>query len=141
MEEIEKQLRERLKRNAFMQHNHIELERVTMDGAVFSLEIRPESKNPMGIVHGGVFYSMADNAAGFAAHTDGRCYVTQSGSMNFLHNRAEGIVRAEARVRHRGKSTCLAVVDITDEEGTLLATGDFSFFCVDRALLDKKAGK
>ena len=45
------------------------------DHAVVRLNIKPESKNSYGMVHGGAIYAMADNATGFAAHTDGRNYV------------------------------------------------------------------
>ena len=132
MDQVEKQLKElRLRENAFTRHNHFELEAVERDRAVYKLEIRPESKNPYGMVHGGALYTMADDAAGAAAHTDGRHYVTQNGSLHFLKNQPSGIIRAEGRVRRRGKATCLAVVDITNEDGELLATGDFSYFCVD----------
>ena len=54
-------------------------------------------------------------------------------------NQAAGTVRATAWVRHRGKSTVLTAVDITGEGGKLLATGEFTFFCVDKALMDQKA--
>ena len=74
-----------------------------------------------------------------AVHTDGRFYVTQTSSLHFLRNQGAGAVRAEGRVRHRGKSTCLAEVDITGEDGALLATGEFTFFCVDPALLEQRA--
>ena len=84
---------------------------------------------------------MADNATGTAAHTDGRYYVTQTSSLHFLRNQASGVVRATAWVRHRGKSTVLTAVDITGEGGKLLATGEFTFFCVDKALMDQKAPK
>ena len=90
------------KKNLFATYNHIEAEFVEPDHAIFKLEIRPESKNPYGIVHGGAIYTMADNATGYAAHTDGRSYVTQGSSMHFLRNQSEGIVRADAKVRHRG---------------------------------------
>lgn len=139
MEDLELQTQRRLSRNAFMLYNHIELESVRQDRAVFRLTIRPESKNPFGMVHGGALYTLADNAAGVAAHTDGRAYVTQTSSLHFLRNQAEGAVRAEGRVRHRGKSTCLTEVDITGSDGTLLATGEFTFFCVDPALMEQKA--
>lgn len=138
MEDLLKRTRDRLSRNAFMHYNHMELESVRPDGAVFRLEIRPESKNPFGMVHGGALYTLADNAAGVAAHTDGRAYVTQTSSLHFLRNQAAGTVRAEGRVRHRGKSTCLAEVDITGEGGTLLATGEFTFFCVDPAVMERR---
>ena len=137
--DIQQQADARTEKNAFPAYNHIELECVEPDHAVYRLEIRPESKNPYGVVHGSAIYTMADNATGYAAHTDGRCYVTQTSSMHFLRNQTHGVVRADARVRHRGKSTCLVDVDVFGDDGKLLATGDFTFFCVDPAIMAKKA--
>ena len=93
------------KKNLFATYNHIEAEFVEPDHAIFKLEIRPESKNPYGIVHGGAIYTMADNATGYAAHTDGRSYVTQGSSMHFLRNQSEGVVRAECGHFRRGRQT------------------------------------
>lgn len=139
MDELLAKTRERLSRNAFMAYNHMELEAVEADRAVFRLEIRPESKNPFGMVHGGALYTLADNAAGVAAHTDGRSYVTQTSSLHFLRNQSAGTVRAEGRVRHRGRSTCLTEVDLTGEGGALLATGEFTYFRVDEARMKRRA--
>ena len=47
------------------------MESVERDRAVFKLTIRPESKNPYGMIHGGAIYTLADNATGVAACTDG----------------------------------------------------------------------
>lgn len=138
MDHLQEEMDERLKGNAFMEYNHIEEELVEPDRAIFRLKIRPESRNPYGMVHGGAIYTLADNAAGIAAYTDGRYYVTQTSALHFLRNQAEGVVRAEGRVRHRGHSTCLVTVDITGEYGKLIATGEFTFFCVDKALMDQK---
>ena len=137
-EELIRDTQERIRKNAFMLHNHIELESVERDRAVFKLDIRPESCNPYGMVHGGAIYTLADNATGTAAHSDGRYYVTQTSALHFLRNQSRGTVRATAWVRHRGKSTVLTSVDITSEDGKLLATGEFTFFCVDKALMDQK---
>ena len=105
---------------------------------MFRLTIRPESKNPYGMVHGGAIYTLADNATGVAAHTDGRYYVTQTSALHFLRNQSEGTVRATAWVRHRGRSTVLTAVDITGQDGRLIATGEFTFFCVDKSVMDAK---
>lgn len=129
-EELERRTREIVKENAFIGYNHMELKEVEPDRAVFSLEIRPESTNGYGVVHGGALYGLADNAAGCAVHTDGRSYVTQNGSLNFLSNQSQGTVLAEGRVRRRGHRTVLAAVDITGEDGRLLATGEFLYFCI-----------
>ena len=141
MNEREIQTEDLMRGNAFMFHNYIEMESAERDKAVFKLVIRPDSKNPYGIVHGGAIYTMADNAAGAVAHSDGRYYVTQTSSLHFLRNQAEGVVRAEARIRHRGKSTCLVDVDITGEGNILLATGQFTYFCVDINLMAEKGKK
>ena len=141
MNEREIQTEDLMRGNAFMFHNYIEMESAERDKAVFKLVIRPESKTPYGIVHGGAIYTMADNAAGAVAHSDGRYYVTQTSSLHFLRNQAEGVVRAEARIRHRGKSTCLVDVDITGEGNILLATGQFTYFCVDINLMAEKGKK
>ena len=130
MEDLES-IREKILHDRFMRYNHLELTDLERDRAVVRLEIRPESKNPYGMIHGGALYTLADEASGAAAHTDGRCYVTQSGTLHFLRGQSSGTVRAEGRVRHRGRSTCLVEVDITGEDGRLLATGESIFFCVD----------
>ena len=125
--------------NFFATFNHLELEHIEEDFAVFRLNIRPESKNPFGFVHGGMLVAMADNAAGYAAHTDGRTYVTQSSHITYLHNQVDGVIRAEGRVLHRGHTTCLVRVDIYGDDGRLLSTGEVVFFCVDPDDLEKKA--
>lgn len=125
--------------NAFAVFNHLEVEHVEPDYAVIRLNIRPESKNPAGFVHGGMLANMADNAAGYAAHSDGRTYVTQSSHLNYVHNQTSGVIRAEGRVLHRGKTVCLTRVDIRGEDGALLATGELSYFCVGQGLAEKPA--
>ncbi|WP_295737164.1 PaaI family thioesterase [uncultured Oscillibacter sp.] len=141
MEDMEKRRLEALKLgpNAFTDYNSIQLESAERDLVVYRLDIRPESRNPYGMVHGGALYTMADDAAGTAAHSDGRHYVTQHGDLHFLDNRAHGVIRAAGRVRHRGRSTVLVDVEITDEAGGVLATGVFTYFCVDRKRMAERA--
>lgn len=121
----------RLNLNRFMTYNFIELTVLELDRAECRLTLRPESTNPNGMLHGGALYTMADSTAGSAAHSDGRIYVTQNSSMNYLSNIKEGTAVAVGTVVHRGKTTCLVNVDITAEAtGKLLATGSFTFFCI-----------
>ena len=141
MAEVQQDIQDILAGNAFTLHNFIEAESVERDRAVFRLDVRPESKNPYGMVHGGAIYTLADNATGTAAHTDGRYYVTQTSALHFLRNQSEGTVRATATVRHRGRSTVLTAVDITGDDGRLIATGEFTFFCVDKDIMDAKVEK
>ena len=130
--------KEKEQQNRFTAYNHIEMVMIEQDHAIFRLNICPESKNSFGMVHGGAIYAMADNATGFAAHTDGRNSVTQTSSLHVLRNQPEGEIQADARVRHRGRSTCLVAVDILGEDETLLATGEFTFFCVDMKMMEQR---
>ena len=127
MSELQDTMKKRLESNSFMNYNHIELDFVEPDHAVFKMVIHPESRNTFGMVHGGALYSLADNATGSAAHTDGRSYVTQNSTFNFLRNQPEGTVYADARVRHRGGTTCLIDVEVTGQNGKMLATGTFTY--------------
>lgn len=126
-------------KNAFSNYNQIYLESVTDGQAVYTMELRPENRNQHGMAHGGALFTLADDAAGTAAYSDGRNYVTQGGSLHFLGNRTHGVLRATGRVRHRGRSTVLVDVDITDGEGVLLATGQFTYFCVDLQRMAQRA--
>ena len=116
--------------NPFVLRNSIEVEDVLPDRAILRLNIGHESLNLHGFVHGGALFTLADNAAGSAASTDGRVYVTQASDIHFLHTVASGSVLAEAQVKHRGRSTVLVEVSLRGEDDRLLATASFSYFCV-----------
>ena len=119
--------------NPFFDHNGMRMVLREKDHSMAELTVAEDSCNTYGRVHGGAFYTLGDNAAGNAVHTDGRLYVTQESSFHFLHNVTVGhTVRAEAVVRHRGRATCLAEVTFTDETGRLLALGEYTFFCISK---------
>jgi len=116
--------------NSFANYNRIALVELDDDWAVTELKVQKDSLNPMGIVHGGAFYTMADCAAGMAAATDGRNYVTLSGNLSFLHSAKEGaLLQASARVRRRGRTVCFVDVEIKDQNQILLASGNYIFHC------------
>ncbi|MBQ2738927.1 MAG: PaaI family thioesterase [Oscillibacter sp.] len=133
MEERMKALQDRQEKNRFTQLSHIEISSALEQGVVCTMEIFPECTNHLGFVHAGALYTLAENAAGAAAfHFDGRRYVTQGGNIHYLGNQKSGVLRAEARVVHRGNSTALVRTEVTGENGKLICTGEFSFFCIDR---------
>jgi uncharacterized protein (TIGR00369 family) len=80
---------------------------------------------PMGIVHGGVYATLAEGMASEATfravYPDGNIAVGMSNHTNFLRPISSGTIHAEARRRHRGRTTWLWEVDFTDDEGRLCA--------------------
>lgn len=121
---------ERLEKNSFVALCGIHVETLEQDHSVLRMSYRPDLANPFGLYHGGALYTLADSAAGTAVHTDGRQYLTQNSAVYFLKNVSSGDVIAEASVKYRGGTTCLAEVEIKSEEGTLLFRGEYTFFCV-----------
>lgn len=99
--------------------------------AVF--EIRPEEYlyNPIGSVHGGVYATLLDSAAGCAVHTRlpaGVGYTSLDLAVKFLRGMSAdgGVVRARGTVTHLGRRTALAEARMEDEKGRLLATATSS---------------
>ena len=82
-------------------------------------------KQPLGLVHGGVFASMAESRTSVATHlavrADGQSAQGLSNQTSFLRPITEGTVHAEALRRHRGRTTWLWEVDITDDADRLCA--------------------
>ena len=118
--------------NAYANHTGVVVRDIQPDFAECTLEVTPETMNPFGSVHGGAFFTLADVAAGMAARTDGRGYVTQQASVQFLRAAKQGTITARARVLHRGGTVCLIEVRITAEADKLLFLSTFNFYCVRR---------
>ena len=117
-------------KNRFMTHSFIEPVSVDEMGSVMKVELRDEIMNLNGYVHGGLFMTMADCAAGIAARADGRNYVTQSAHVNFIGNLKEGTIYAKASVVKRGKRVVIIRVSVVDENDRLLMDGTYDMFCV-----------
>jgi 1,4-dihydroxy-2-naphthoyl-CoA hydrolase len=80
---------------------------------------------PYGVVHGGVYASLAEtvcSAATFAAvSSDGKIALGQSNDTTFLRPISEGHLNADARARHRGRTSWVWEVEITDDQERLCA--------------------
>jgi 1,4-dihydroxy-2-naphthoyl-CoA hydrolase len=92
---------------------------------VARVQVRDEILQPAGLVHGGVFASIAETLASMATwdavHRDGRTAMGLSNQTSFLRPITTGTVHATARRRHRGRTTWVWEVEITDDEDRLCA--------------------
>jgi 1,4-dihydroxy-2-naphthoyl-CoA hydrolase len=93
--------------------------------ATARVAVRDEVKQPAGLVHGGVYASIAESLASIATwkavSKDGMSAQGLSNQTSFLRPITEGTIHAEARRRHRGRSTWVWEVEITDDDGRLCA--------------------
>ena len=79
------------------------------------VEVTDALKQPLGLLHGGVFAAFADQLTTDAAT---RAISSQT---SFLRPITGGHVNATARRRHNGRTTAVWEVDMTDDEGRLCA--------------------
>jgi 1,4-dihydroxy-2-naphthoyl-CoA hydrolase len=97
----------------------------TPDEIRAEVPVRDELKQPAGLVHGGVFASIAEAIASLgtfaAVHEDGKVAMGLSNQTSFLRPLTEGTIHALARRRHSGRTTWVWEVDITDDDGRLCA--------------------
>ena len=121
---------EYLANNPFMRHNHMEITKVSPECSEIRMKVHPEGLNIMGMVHGGLIYSLADVVTGITARADGRRYVTQSAHINFIKNVSEGTVIAKGILVRRGKAITIVRGEVTDEAGKLLADVTVDMFCL-----------
>jgi 1,4-dihydroxy-2-naphthoyl-CoA hydrolase len=87
-----------------------------------SVPVRDEIRQPVGLVHGGFYAALAESmtvAATRAALPGDKVVHAQSAQTSFLRPIVEGTVHAAARARHRGRTTWVWEVEITDDAGRL----------------------
>jgi len=88
-----------------------------------SVEIDDQLKQPAGLVHGGVYASIAESlasiATALAVMPDGRQAMGLSNQTSFLRPVTAGTIHARALCKHRGRSTWVWEVEFTDDAGHL----------------------
>jgi uncharacterized protein (TIGR00369 family) len=87
--------------------------------------VRDDLKQPAGLVHGGVYASIAESITSMATYVgvvqDGKTAQGLSNQTSFLRPILEGTIHAVARRRHKGRTTWLWEVEITDDQDRLCA--------------------
>jgi uncharacterized protein (TIGR00369 family) len=102
------------------------LDEVEEGRVVFSFEPAEFHYNPIGSVHGGVYATLLDSAAGCAVHTTlpvGARYTSLDLTVKFIRALSAGAGRArcEGTVLHLGGRTALAQARLLDARGRLAA--------------------
>jgi uncharacterized protein (TIGR00369 family) len=86
---------------------------------------RDEVKQAFGLVHGGVYASIAESlaslATAFEVMKEGKIATGLANQTSFLRPITEGTINAVAYRRHRGRTTWVWDVEITDDAGRICA--------------------
>ncbi len=101
----------------------LELREVAPERVVGEVRVRAELLQPFGLVHGGVYASIAESMASIGTHLavmeDGRVAMGLSNQTSFLRPVLEGTIHAVATRKHAGASTWIWEVEMFDDAGRL----------------------
>lgn len=101
----------------------LELTHVSPESAAGRVAVRDELRQPYGLVHGGVYASIAESLASVATYMsvmeDGKAAMGLSNQTSFLRPILEGYINARATRRHAGATTWVWEVEMFDDQGRL----------------------
>lgn len=103
----------------------LEIGEITDDRVTATVAVSNKVKQPMGLVHGGVYASIAEAITSMGTarcvFPEGMAAQGLSNQTSFLRPILEGTIHATATRRHKGRTTWIWEVDITDDAGRLCA--------------------
>ena len=126
-----------MKDDLFSQWLGIEVIEIAEGCSKIKMTVRKEMMNGLGIVHGGIAFSLADSAFAFACNNRNVLSVALDTSINFLKPVHVGdILTAEAKELHNGKSTGLYQINISNQQQQLVAVFKGTCFRTHRKIID-----
>jgi uncharacterized protein (TIGR00369 family) len=103
----------------------LELLEVTDELVLARVAVQDKIKQPFGLVHGGVLASIAETLASLGTAVEvmpaGMAAVGLSNNTSFMRPITEGTIHARASRRHRGRTTWIWDVEVSDDGGRLCA--------------------
>ncbi len=114
-----------INKNTLMETLDITYTEVGDDYLVATMPVNSRVHQPMGLLHGGASVALAESVASAASHyfLDNEKQEVRGLEINANHVRSirEGIVKATARILHKGRATMLWEIKIVDEEDRLIS--------------------
>jgi len=111
--------------NTLLETLSIEYVDVGEDFLTAKMPVTPKVHQPQGLLHGGASVALAETVGSTASHLfiDTKKYSIKGLeiSANHLKSKKEGVVFATAKPIHKGRTTHLWEIRITDEEGVLIS--------------------
>ncbi len=125
-----------LKQDLFSQWLGIEILEVKEGYSKIKMVVRKEMINGLGIVHGGIAFSLSDSCFAYACTNRNVLSVALDTAINFIKPVQVGdILTAEANEIHNGKSTGLYHITVTNQNNYMIAFFKGTCFRTNKALV------
>jgi len=115
-----------INRGPFFNHLSMPVKEMGMGYSIVDLKVCYEHMNPFGGIHGGVYASVIDTAAYWAAYCELEekvGLISIDLKIDYLAPISQGLIITKGRSIKIGKSMCLAEATAKNEEGKWLAHG------------------
>lgn len=116
------------KTDAFSRALGIRVRTLRPDLVEAEMDAGADKQNYMGHLHGGAYFSLCDVAAGLCASANGEQCVTLDASIHYLRGVTGGKILGRATPVRRGRRICVCSLQVSSENGALLATGTFTMY-------------
>ncbi len=114
-----------MSRNTLMETLEIRYTEIGENYLVATMPVNEKVFQPMGLLHGGATAALAESVGSTASHlfVDVENYEVRGIEItaNHLKSKRSGLVTATANIIHKGKTTHLWEIRITDEAGHLIS--------------------
>ena len=125
-----------MQHDLFSQWLGIEILKIKEGYSKIKMTVRPEMVNGLGIVHGGIAFSLADSCFAFACNNRNILSVALDTSINFIKPVHPGdTLTAEAKELHNGKSTGLYHITISNQNSHAVALFKGTCFRTNKTLI------
>jgi acyl-CoA thioesterase len=121
-------VRDHFRADRYLTLTDVVIEEIGEDFCRCRMKVEPKHLNAADRVQGGAIYTLADSAfavacnVGHLARGENLITVSQSATIHYLRAVSAGTLYAEGRKVGGGKKMALYRMDVTDEQGRLVAT-------------------
>jgi acyl-CoA thioesterase len=115
--------------NFFASYIGIDITEIGLGWAVGEINLERHHYNPIGSIHGGCLFALADSVGGSAACSRRRPVTTVNSSISYVTAamNTKKLVAKATEIK-AGKKTCVYRVDIFNDDGVLLVTSTMTYF-------------
>jgi acyl-CoA thioesterase len=125
-----------MKEDLFSQWLGIQIIEIREGFSKLKMTVRSEMMNGLGVVHGGIAFSLADTSFAFACNNRNNLSVALDTSINFIKPvHVNDVLTAEAKEIHNGKSTGLYHITITNQNNHTVALFKGTCFRTNKTLV------
>lgn len=114
-----------LSKNTLLETLNIEMCEIGVDYLIAKMPVTPKVHQPEGVLHGGATLALAESVGSFAAHffVDTEKFMIRGIeiSANHVKSVSEGTVYARATFEHKGRTTQLFNIRVTDDNDNLIS--------------------